>query len=76
MIDNFSILLSHGLLLITFWYLIQRDDCDVEAPPEPDSEPEGFGHGRPKAGKVTRPSPKNPMRRKPGSAIGGDAGDA
>jgi hypothetical protein len=42
MIDNFSILLSHALLLIAFWYLTLRDDLDREDPPIPDKEPEGF----------------------------------
>ena len=50
MIDNFSILLSHGLLAIAFWFLLQRDDLDEEAPPIPDKEPEGFGHSRLKPG--------------------------
>jgi len=50
MIDNFSILLSHGLLAIAFWFLLQRDDLDKEAPPIPDKEPEGFGHTRLKPG--------------------------
>lgn len=43
MIDNLSILLSHGLLLLAFWLLTKRDDLDSETPPEPDAEPEGFG---------------------------------
>jgi len=42
MIDNFSIALTHGLLLIAAWRLMHRDDLDVEAPPEPDKEPIGF----------------------------------
>ncbi len=42
MIDNFSILLSHVLILLAFWFLSQRDDLDVEEPPAPDAEPEGF----------------------------------
>lgn len=54
MIDNFSILLSHGLLAIAFWFLLQRDDLDEETPPVPDKEPEGFGHSRLKPGQ--RPS--------------------
>lgn len=28
MIDNFSLLLSHGLLLILFWRLTRRPDLD------------------------------------------------
>jgi hypothetical protein len=42
MIDNFSILLSHALIMLAFWFLSQRDDLDVEEPPAPDAEPEGF----------------------------------
>jgi hypothetical protein len=42
LVDNFSIFLSHALLLIALWRLLQRPELDVEAPPEPDSEPEGF----------------------------------
>ena len=42
MIDNFSIALTHGLLLIAAWRLIHRDDLDVEDPPERNREPEGF----------------------------------
>ena len=43
MIDNFSIVLSHGLLLLAFWLLSRRDDLDREPPPAPDPEPKGFG---------------------------------
>ena len=50
MIDNFSILLSHGLIALAFWYLLQRDDLDAEDPPIPDAEPEGFGNARLKPG--------------------------
>jgi hypothetical protein len=46
MVDNFSILLSHVLVALTFWLLTQRDDLDQEEPPAPDAEPEGFA--RPK----------------------------
>lgn len=46
MIDNFSIALSHGLLLIAAWRLIHRPDLDVEDPPERDPEPNGFAAGR------------------------------
>jgi hypothetical protein len=49
MIDNFSILLSHGLLLLAFWLLSRRADLDVEAPPERDQEPQGFGTQRRKS---------------------------
>jgi hypothetical protein len=60
MIDNFSILLSHALLLIAFWYLTLRDDLDVEAPPTPDPEPKGFTRTKPRpeqiSGQIKRPS--------------------
>jgi hypothetical protein len=46
MIDNFSILLSHGLILLAFWLLSQREDLDKEPPPERDKEPQGFGAQR------------------------------
>jgi hypothetical protein len=44
MIDNLSILLSHVLIALAFWFLTLRDDVDREDPPAPDAEPEGFGH--------------------------------
>lgn len=46
MIDNLSILLSHGLLLLAFWLLTRRDDLDSEPPPSPDPEPQGFAVSR------------------------------
>lgn len=46
MIDNFSIVLSHGLLLLAFWLLTRRDDLDREPPPQPDAEPQGFAASR------------------------------
>ncbi|MEW4468771.1 hypothetical protein AB1K62_13165 [Parasphingorhabdus sp. JC815] len=42
MIDNFSIALTHGLLFIAVWRLIQRPDLDHEDPPEPDQPSGGF----------------------------------
>jgi len=30
MIDNFSLLLSHGLVLVAFWRLLSRPDLDDE----------------------------------------------
>ena len=42
MIDNFSIALTHGLLLLAAWRLIHRDDLDVEEPPERNKDPDGF----------------------------------
>ena len=44
MIDNLSILLSHVLIALAFWYLSLRDDLNHEEPPAPDTEPEGFGY--------------------------------
>jgi hypothetical protein len=54
MVDNFSILLSHALLLIAFWYLTMRDDLNEEAPTAPDPEPEGFAKQKPKPGRIKR----------------------
>lgn len=31
MIDNFSLLLAHGLLLLTAWRLLQRRDLNSES---------------------------------------------
>ncbi len=42
MIDNLSLLVSHGLLLIACWRLLFRDDLDVEEVPAPDM---GNGEG-------------------------------
>ena len=41
MVDYFSLALSHGVLLIAFWRLMQRDDLDAEPPREdaPAGEP-------------------------------------
>ena len=33
MIDNFSLAISHGLLLLAAWYLCRRPDLDREASP-------------------------------------------
>jgi hypothetical protein len=57
MIDNFSILLSHALLLIAFWYLTLRDDLDHEDPPVADKEPDGFQIKRRQSGKP-QPDPQ------------------
>ncbi len=36
MIDNFSVLLTHGLMLLAAWRLLRRPDLDREgAPPFP-----------------------------------------
>ena len=58
MIDNLSILLSHVLLALAFWFLTLRDDVNTEEPPAPDTEPEGFGH-------VNRKRPQTPSKAAP-----------
>lgn len=55
MIDNFSILLSHALLALAFWILVNRAELDHEQPPSPDTEPEGFRIKRP--GQNREPTP-------------------
>jgi hypothetical protein len=57
MIDNFSILLSHALLAFALWHLMNRPDLDMEDPPVPDAEPEGFGLKRPSANRKKRVPP-------------------
>jgi hypothetical protein len=54
MIDNLSILLSHGLLALAFWILVNRADLDQEDPPAPDAEPEGFAAKRPSPNRAFR----------------------
>jgi hypothetical protein len=45
MIDNFAILLTHGLMLLAAWRLLKRDDLDREdAPPA-----QGIERPRPRA---------------------------
>lgn len=46
MVDNLSIALTHGLLLLAAWRLIHRPDLDLEDPPEPDKESSGFGSAK------------------------------
>jgi hypothetical protein len=48
MIDNFSLAVSHGLMLLVAWRLIFRRDLDKEAPPPPDPDSQGFRKGRPR----------------------------
>jgi hypothetical protein len=50
MIDNFSLAVSHGLMLIVAWRLIFRRDLDHEAPPPRDEVPSGWRKGRPRNG--------------------------
>ena len=57
MVDNLSILLSHVLIALAFWYLSQRDDLDHEDLPAPDAEPEGFARPVRKAAPVKRAAP-------------------
>ena len=33
MIDNFSLAISHGLMLLAAWYLLKRPDLDREPSP-------------------------------------------
>jgi hypothetical protein len=40
MIDSFSLLVSHGLLLLAFWRLLARRDLDVERPARTSATPE------------------------------------
>lgn len=47
MIDNFALLVSHGLVLIVFWRLLTRADLDSEAPPEQEAAPSRFGQTPP-----------------------------
>jgi hypothetical protein len=35
MIDNFSLAVTHGLMLLAAWALLRRPDLDREGPPEP-----------------------------------------
>ena len=54
MIDNFSLALTHGLLLLVAWRLLSRPDLDDDAAaaPEPPPRRSGrwtFGKGRPDA---------------------------
>lgn len=57
MIDNFSILLSHALLALAFWFLLTRPELDAEDPPVPDAEPEGFALKRPSASRKKQAPP-------------------
>lgn len=45
MIDNFTILLTHGLMLLTGWRLLRRTDLDREGP----AIQRGFGRTPPDA---------------------------
>jgi hypothetical protein len=54
MIDNFSLALTHGLLLLVAWRLLSRPDLDdddaaAKAPPASASRRWPFGKGAPDA---------------------------
>ncbi len=42
MIDNFSLALTHGLLLLAAWRLLSRQDLDSENAPDPKTK-RGWG---------------------------------
>jgi hypothetical protein len=42
MIDNFSIGLTHGLMLLATLYLLMRPDLDKEDPPKPKPRPKAW----------------------------------
>jgi hypothetical protein len=42
MIDNFSIGLTHGLMLLATLYLLLRPDLDKEDPPKPMQKPQAW----------------------------------
>ena len=41
MIDNFALLVSHGLMLLAIWALLKRPDLDSE--PDPKAPPKTKG---------------------------------
>lgn len=59
MIDNFSLLISHGLLALLFWRLLTRPDLDKESPASPPAAPApATRSGKPAArGAAERPEP-------------------
>jgi len=46
MIDTFSILLAHGLLLLTAWRLLSRPDLDQDGAEQTAKKPVGWGKSR------------------------------
>ena len=46
MIDNFSLALTHGLMLLAVWRLIRRPDLDHEASPRDQVAPKRGRWGR------------------------------
>jgi hypothetical protein len=44
MIDNLSLGLTHGLMILAAWFLLKRPDLDRETPPgEPDKKRKRWG---------------------------------
>lgn len=60
MIDNFSLLISHGLLALLCWRLLTRPDLDKEVPPSPSTGLDGTDESRPSA--AGGPTPWRRMR--------------
>jgi hypothetical protein len=54
MVDYFALALTHGLLALAAWRLMQRPDLDRDPPP-------GDGEAAPAA--PTGPAPRPPVRR-------------
>jgi hypothetical protein len=55
MVDYFSLLLSHGILLLAFWRLALRDDLDAEPHREENPQvPEAESVPEPKKGQLRR----------------------
>ncbi|WP_181814787.1 hypothetical protein [Sphingomonas aracearum] len=45
MIDNFALAISHGLMLLCVWMLLQRPDLDVEPSLRDEASPPPMGPG-------------------------------
>jgi len=55
MVDYFALVLSHGILLIAFWRLMQRDDLDIEAPSAESTQDDAAEHEpEPRKGSLRR----------------------
>lgn len=48
MIDNLSLAITHGLMLVVALRLMFRPDLDKEAPPKPEAAPTGWRKGLPR----------------------------
>ncbi len=46
MIDNFSLIITHGLMMLIAFRLLFRRDLEIEAPPKAEETPKGWGKGR------------------------------